>query len=291
MIGWLIYDEKGAKRNEWFINELILEGKKLGIEIVLKIFSKSLNEFKKPLPDFVIVRVIEPKVNAFFEKRNIQSFNNYKTSLIANSKWNTFKTCEKLNIQTMKTLLINKNSKRKLDFPFVVKSLDGHGGEEVFLIKNQKEFSSFNFEKEKYICQEFCSCPGKDMRVYVLGGKIIAGILRTSKTDFRSNFSLGGSVKKTRVNKEQKSQIKKIYEHLKFDFVGIDFIYHNKKWVLNEIEDVVGSRMLYKTTGLNVASIYIKNISKKVIKNDKQGWKMLKKLKKMLKTKWKHLTF
>ena len=55
-----------------------------------------------------------------------------------------------------------------------------------------------------------------------------------------------------------------LQEKFAFDFVGVDFIRDGGRWVLNEIEDIVGSRMLYKTTDLDVASLYIKHVAKSV---------------------------
>ena len=38
------------------------------------------------------------------------------------------------------------------------------------------------------------------------------------------------------------------------------------EWVLNEIEDVVGSRMLYKSAGLDVARAYMMHVAKAMAK-------------------------
>lgn len=264
MTGWLIYDELAAKRNSWFIDELIKAGDRLGIKIILKIF-ESDNLFKEDnLPDLVIVRTINPQINLFFESHKIPSFNNYKTSYIANNKWNSHKMCQVLSIPTMQTQLLSLFSPGLFTYPFVIKSLDGHGGSEVFLIKTHEEFLRFEKIKDDYIVQEFSSTAGIDMRVYCMGEKIIAGIIRKSKNDFRSNYSLGGSVSIGEITGEQEGQIRRIYDFLEYDFVGIDFICHNGIWVLNEIEDVVGSRMLYKCLKIDVANLYIEHILRKM---------------------------
>ena len=54
--------------------------------------------------------------------------------------------------------------------------------------------------------------------------------------------------------------IEKVLSHMNFDFAGIDLIYHNGHPVLNEIEDVVGSRMLYNYTDINAGKEYIRYI-------------------------------
>ena len=44
---------------------------------------------------------------------------------------------------------------------------------------------------------------------------------------------------------------------MKFDFAGIDLIFHEGRPVLNEIEDVVGSRMLYAHTDLDIQELFL----------------------------------
>ena len=151
-------------------------------------------------------------------------------------------------------------------FPLVLKSKNGHGGTEVFLVKDQEALQAMlpTIDIDNFIAQEFCSSPGKDMRVYVLGGEVVCGMLRQSEKDFRSNFCLGGHASVCEVSKEQKEVITKLCSALGCDFVGVDFILHNGKWVLNEIEDVVGTRMLYAYTNLDIVDLYFQHILKKL---------------------------
>lgn len=266
MLGFLIYEDSSAKYNKFFVDELIKNAKNEGIDLILKCDIDSLFKLKKnELPDFAIIRVINPKLNAFFETQNIPCFNNYKTSLIANDKYKTYQLAKKLNIKVMDTLLFD-NKCLNNDYPFILKSVDGHGGKEVFFINNQENLKNalLKLNHKKCIKQKIASSLGLDMRIYVLNQKILAAILRESKTDFRSNFSLGGEVKLVTINKEQEEVVKKICQNLDPAFIGIDFIRHHGKWILNEIEDVVGSRMLYKCTKIDVALLYIKYIKNKL---------------------------
>ena len=156
----------------------------------------------------------------------------------------------------------------ELAYPFVVKSVDGHGGEQVFLATDNESFAQAK-EKLKgktYIKQQLSSDTGRDLRVYSIKGKILAGALRTSDTDFRSNFSLGGKATQVKVPKACKKIVKKLYKELRFDFVGIDFIFNQNKPILNEIEDPVGCRMLYSFGGIDVIKEYLKHISRNIKK-------------------------
>ena len=52
---------------------------------------------------------------------------------------------------------------------------------------------------------------------------------------------------------------------LDFDFVGIDFILdENGQFLFNEIEDVVGTRTLYKHYEIDVVQTYLKYIKKQL---------------------------
>lgn len=263
MRGYLIYDREGEKRNTWFINELITVAKKYDIELELIVVEKNEPFSLEAMPDVALVRVIAPHINEYLEKNGVKVFNNFKTSYFANNKWNTYILAKKLGIETMNTTL--PEHAEKLGFPFVAKSLDGHGGSEVFLVKSKMEYDEVAKKLgNNLLLQEKCDEVGKDVRVYSLDGEIVASILRESENDFRSNFSLGGNVSVFEATDEMKKTVKKLYDELGFTLVGIDFIRNNGKWILNEIEDVVGTRMLYKCTDVDIVDLYIDSICKKI---------------------------
>jgi glutathione synthase/RimK-type ligase-like ATP-grasp enzyme len=147
-----------------------------------------------------------------------------------------------------------------------MKSVDGHGGTEVFWANDRKEYQTIeqNFTRQgkRFIAQTPCDILGKDMRVYAVGGEIIAAVLRTSQTQFKSNFSLGGKVELVQVDETQRRIVERLYEKLRFDFVGIDFLPSGKGWVLNEIEDAAGARMLYACSDIDVVKLFIQHVVK-----------------------------
>ena len=64
----------------------------------------------------------------------------------------------------------------------------------------------------------------------------------------------------------QKAIVKTLYEKLKFDYIGVDFLPTETGWVLNEIEDSAGARMLYSCSKLDIISLYAKHIAGEVNK-------------------------
>ena len=267
MRGLLIYDRIGAKRNEWFIDRLIACASQRGCELSLIIYEDGFNNTLDVKPDFAIVRTIHPELNRMLEDIGVPSFNNYVTSRIANDKWKTCLLASELGISVMDTLpLSSVDDPELLPYPIVIKSTNGHGGSEVFLANNPEECKQAVtlLAQKSAIVQRMCDEPGVDMRVYVLGGKILRAVKRTSQVDFRSNFSLGGKVDLAAPTKEMEEAISRLQSVLKSDLVGVDFIRHAGRWVLNEIEDVVGTRMLYSLTDIDIADKYIEYIINKI---------------------------
>lgn len=271
MRGLLIYDTEGAERNSWFINRLCESMKLYGHGLDLVIYESDDDLGDASAYDFAIVRTINPRINRHIEDLGIPCFNNYATSRIANDKWQTYLFAREVGVPVMDTAQITtyNEAARAFGTPFVLKAVDGHGGSEVFLVDNEqkcKELLSL-LQNRRTIAQKLSSEVGIDMRVYVLGGKVLAAAKRTSLSDFRSNFSLGGSAQICAPDSEILSVVEKVCGALFCDFVGIDFIRHEGKWVLNEIEDAVGTRMLYSLTDIDAADEYIRYIINKLEKN------------------------
>lgn len=263
MKGLLIYDKKGFERNNWFAEHIIEVAKDLNMNLELLVID-SISDLPADLPDYAIVRVINQELRTFLENNNVRTFNNYKTATICNDKYETYLIGKKLSIPVMETYLLNEN---KLSFPYIIKSVDGHGGKEVFMIKNEEEQNIKDMLiNKKVISQKIASNLGVDTRVYVLGGKIVCAIERRNSNDFRSNFSLSGKAYlKETIKEEWTKIINKIYQELDCDFVGVDFIEDEGKVILNEIEDVVGTRMIYSETNIDIVRLYLEYIKTKLL--------------------------
>lgn len=259
--GILVYTEHDAGINKWFISHLTDELKKHGAELELFILDKH-SELPENI-DFCVNRSRFSEISKVYEEKEVLCFNNEKTIRIANDKWLTYLLCKELEIPAMKTEIFD--GKQKMNYPFVLKSRNGHGGSEVELIESEAELSGKEFlNPSGYIAQEKCSDAGVDVRVYTLGGKPFAAVKRESKTDFRSNFSLGGAVELFNIQKEQSDAIEKLQSRLNTDYAGFDFILHNGKWILNEIEDAVGARMLYSLCDEDIVAEYAKYIAERI---------------------------
>jgi gamma-F420-2:alpha-L-glutamate ligase len=155
-----------------------------------------------------------------------------------------------------------------LPFPFILKEATGRGGQEVFLIADEASWQNTvpKVKTNDLLIQSTVNIQlGKDVRVFIIGKQIIAAVLRENKCDFRANFKLGGSATLFDLTEEMRTLITTIVNHFDFGLVGIDFLLNKKgEFVFNEIEDVVGSRILSVTTNINLLEYYVAFIKAKV---------------------------
>lgn len=261
MKGWLLYDKQGAARNEWFIRRLQTESEALGMRLSLRITDGNERFEGEDLPSFAIVRFVAPQINARLQSMGVRVFNNAETARVACDKWETYAFCKQWQIPVLPT---ERWERFGGTYPCVIKSRDGHGGTEVFWINSEQEAQKAVSPEKRYIAQEPNDVLGVDTRVYVLGGKVLAAVKRTSERDFKSNYSLGGNVSLTSVTEEQRGIVDRVYRALGCDFVGIDFLPHAGGVVLNEIEDAAGTRMLYRCSDIDAAGEFVRYIRENV---------------------------
>lgn len=280
--GWIIYDKVESERNKAYIEWFISEAQKQNMNLQLMIRERiqigvqsqqiSILYDHQPieLPQFAIVRTVEPLLNKHLELLGLKVFNSSKVSMICNHKARTYTEMNLLNIPFVDTLFTKKshlNTEPPMVYPFVIKESTGRSGKQVFYIENQQDWKTTlaNLTSEELIIQTADVQLGKDLRVFVLGKRIIGAVLRQSEDDFRANYNLGGTATWYPLNDEEKKLVKKIIHSFEFDLVGIDFLMGTDgKLLLNEIEDVVGSRILSAVSDINLLQKYVSHIKTKL---------------------------
>ena len=109
-IGWLIYNQEGAKRNEWFIRRLQSEAEKYGVFLQLLVANAPGELPVQTLPDFAIVRAMNADINAHLQALGVRVANNAQTACTAGDKWQTYLLCKQLNIPVLDTVLANEQT-------------------------------------------------------------------------------------------------------------------------------------------------------------------------------------
>ena len=259
---WIIYDRARYDVNRWFASRLAEAFRKREFHTSLFVADTPGDLPEGPFPEIVLNRTGSAEIAGRLEEAGCRVWNNAKIARIGNDKWEAYCRLEEAGIGSLPSYLATAENLYTLPdiFPAVLKSRDGHGGTEVFLVQDRDGLiEAFRrIGKPTAVFQRAAADRGKDLRVYVLGKKIVAGILRRSETDFRSNFCLGGAAEIVDpIPPDITEQVGRITELYNFGLAGIDFIFDRGKSVFNEIEDVVGTRTLYAKTDLDIAELYV----------------------------------
>lgn len=238
MAGILVYPRCEAERNRFVVQKL---ADLLGVQLVEPSYREKA--------DFVINRSNDYTVAEYYENMGIRVFNPSSLSKLANDKQACYDFMQDNGIEVMPT--------RYSTPPFVKKPVDGHGGDGVVWCESTDDYD------DSMVCQKPASDLGRDVRVWVLGGEIVCAILRSSDTDFRSNFCLGGNAEIYHLSDDEVALVKHIISLLDGDYYGVDFVFDHGRMVFNEIEDTVGARMIYTLTDIDIIAEYaqyIKNV-------------------------------
>lgn len=256
MKGYLLYDAHEVKRNEAFIEDLQKEAKAKKIDLTLV---TDVDEIPNDTA-FVFSRSRDAYATKSLEDRHIRVFNRSEVTKIANNKLDTMNFAALLGVPTVPTEKITNIGKIRYPYPIIVKTTDGHSGEEVHLCQTpQMVYETMqNRPDATWIAQPFIQSNKQDVRVFTLGHDIIGAIRRTgTRHAFKSNYTLGGTIDFYPIDDELRQYVEKIVTALKSDYIGIDFLLPaDGRYVLNEIEDPVGARSMY-AHDVPVASLLI----------------------------------
>ena len=260
--GLIVYNSVDKKKNEWFVDECIKQFNDSQFSLSYKEESEVLSYLEDHKIDFVIYRARDYKLVKLLEQKGIKCFNNSLTNKIANDKYATYELCKEQGINCLETLL---DSCGNLPYPFIMKSLDGHGGQEVYLINSEQERLEILKKSQKHFIYQRYLPNCQYVRVYVLNNQVVGAVERKNSNDFRSNFSLGGEVKAYQPSQEMVGVATKISKLLGATYIGVDFLIDGSNIYLNEIEDPVGARMLYKTSSIDIINLFIKQIKDQLL--------------------------
>ena len=156
--------------------------------------------------------------------------------------------------------------------PLIVKLLEGAQGRGVVLAETKKAAESvinaFKSLRANLLVQEFIKeAQGKDLRCFVIDGKVVASIQREAAPgEFRANIHQGGSASVVKVSPEEKKLAIKAANTMGLKVAGVDIIRSSKGPLLLEINSSPGLEGIENATGKDIAGAMISSIEKRL------GW-------------------
>ena len=203
------------------------------------------------------------------EKIGICMVNSRETVEISSDKYRTYVKLQDFGLTQPKTILIPnedtwKESLEILDskFPMIMKTLEGSKGVGVLFIESERQIESLvqllysQNENVDLLIQEYIKTDG-DIRVIVLGGRIIAAMKRdVIEGDFRSNVSQGAKVTEYPLTELEVEQSLLAAKAVDGSWVAVDFIPSKKPkkdppFIL-EVNHSPGTEGIEKATGKNI---------------------------------------
>ena len=180
-------------------------------------------------------------------------------------------------IDTPKTMLVKHPVNaalvaREIGFPAVVKIMAGSYGKGVYMVNTQSEFQDFiefahNIKTdEAIIVQQYIDTrPGEDLRVFVVGKKVIGAIKRSSQDgSFKANITRGGGAEQFPLDREIKDIALATAQSLDLEIAGVDLLFGKNGYVVCEANSAPGFEGFEAATGINVAAEIIKYAKSKL---------------------------
>lgn len=152
--------------------------------------------------------------------------------------------------------------------PVIIKLARGTHGNGVVMAETKKAAKSvlqafyvMDDDGTNILMQEFVKeSAGEDIRVFLVGGKVVASMKRQSlDDDFRSNLHQGGEGKAVKLTEEERKTAQKAARAMGLSICGVDMMRSNKGPLVLEVNASPGFG-IEKVTGRNVASHIIEHI-------------------------------
>ena len=105
---------------------------------------------------------------------------------------------------------------------------------------------------------------GRDVRVNVVGDKVVSAMERYNENDFRSNISNGGSMKKIVLTPEIEVIAIKAAEIIGLDFAGVDVLFGNDGPIVCEVNSNPHFKSSLECTGVDMSEKIMDYIAEKM---------------------------
>lgn len=158
-----------------------------------------------------------------------------------------------------------RKATEKLGLPMVIKECFGSFGAQVHLVHTAEEAEQLVLQLagRPILMQAYVqSSAGRDIRLQVVGERVIAAMLRHNESgDFRANITGGGKMEPYEPTEEQCALAVRICKRLGLDFAGVDFLFgEHGEPILCEVNSNAHFKNLYDCTGVNTAEAILAHI-------------------------------
>ncbi len=204
-----------------------------------------------------------------FENMNVYSVLKSDSLVRARNKFTAMQILAKNNIPIPSSAITNNPYEVETflenfgEHPLLIKLLESTHGSGVIKSDNVSISSSlieaFLNQKNELLVQDFVKeSSGVDIRAFVVGEKVVAGMIRKAVGDeFRSNLHRGATAESVKLTNEEISVAKKSARVLGLQVAGVDILRSNKGPVVIEVNASPGLEGIENTTDVDIAKSII----------------------------------
>jgi ribosomal protein S6--L-glutamate ligase len=152
--------------------------------------------------------------------------------------------------------------------PVVIKLLEGTQGIGVVLGETRKSAKSvieaFHGAEIAILVQQYIKeSEGRDIRVFVIGGKAVAAMMRHGAADdFRSNLHRGGKAENIHITSAERKIAIRAAKVMGLNVAGVDMLRSNQGPVVMEVNSSPGLEGIEAATGADIATAMIAFLEK-----------------------------
>ena len=283
---WIIYN--GSLTSDKFRDQAILlkeAAEREHIHASIKKNYEVMMDLSSPIqhkPDFVVFLDKDILLARYLKQQGIPVFNDPEVIETCDNKANQYLQLAQHNLPMPTTIIAPKvypaftirqtgyyeQVLQTLSLPLIIKEGRGSFGMKVYLIETKEAF----YEKVEqlrgvdYVFQQFiASSKGRDIRVNIVGGEIVAAMYRHSEIDFRANITNGGTAEVVDLTEQQKEIALKAAEAVGAEFAGVDLLFgEDEQPIVCEVNGAAHIRNILNVTGINVADAMIQYIVRRM---------------------------
>lgn len=279
--GWLIANTfLQSKKFDEISRWLLCAFEKAGISLILHTNAEFTVQyeangihiyFMNELPDFILFWDKDILLARAFETQGIRVFNRAEAIAACDDKLMTHRLLAGYGIRMPRTIAAPmtyanigytdfgflRNIEEAFSYPFVIKEAFGSFGAQVYLIHDRAEAEALlgKLGGKSLLFQEYiaASC-GRDVRIHVVGDRVVTAMLRTNNHNFRANITNGGKMTSYTPTEEQRALAVRACQILGLDFAGVDLLFgEDGAPILCEVNSNAHFKNIFDCTGVNVA--------------------------------------
>ncbi|SMC51008.1 RimK family alpha-L-glutamate ligase [Sporomusa malonica] len=248
---------------------------------------------KKQLPEFALAAFLAEvdyynlAVLRQLDALGVLCINTADALLKSGDKLVTSQILLQKGIPVAKTALLRPGSdlktiEREFGLPLVVKVLRGSKGKGVLLINTLGELKNLvelyeagGFRDEVLIQEYIATTKGRDLRVFVCGGKALGCFMRQNAGDgFKSNISGGGHGSTHPLTDEIKNLAELVAQTLGLNIGGIDLLFGPNGFIVGEANSLPGFQGLEAATGMNIPGMILRSIAAQLASRPAARWRI-----------------